>query len=383
MSISRRAAIVCVALACAAAVPAQAQRAFPNLRVGQSVQGRLSTSDPQMHERGRFKVYQFRGQPGVRYVATMQSTDFDAYLHVARTVGGVTDYMFTDDDGGTDTNARLRFTVPAAGTYMVVAQSLGEDGLGAFTVALDTATIRRPVAREVRLGETIRGELTDDDAEYADMADFADTVAVTGYYDMYRFQGRAGQRVRIRMAMEEFVPTVTVGTMENGNFVALQSSESSGIVTVRLPEDATYYVLAGAYGEVTGEYSLSIEDRTNAPAPRTTSIRRGQTVTGSLSSTDAELDDGRRHDAYAYTGRAGERIRISMSSDEFDTVIILGRMVDGAFEQLDSNDDAEAGEGTNSVLEVELPDDGRYIIQATSFSTDQAGDYRLTVGGGR
>lgn len=381
MSISRRAAIVCVALACAAAVPAQAQRAFPNLRVGQSLQGRLSTADPQMYERGRFKVYQFRAQPGVRYVATLQSTDFDAYLHVARTVGGVTDYMLTDDDGGTDTNARLRFTVPTAGTYMLVAQSLGPDGMGAFTVALDTATIRRSVARDVRVGETIRGELTEDDADYADMV--SDTVGMSGYYDVYRFQGRAGQRVRIRMAMEEFIPTVIIGTMENGEFVPIQASEASGILTLRLPEDATYYLQAAAYGEVTGEYSLSIEDRTNAPAPRSTSIRRGQTVTGSLASTDAELDDGRKHDAYAYTGRAGERIRISMSSEDFDTVIILGRMVDGAFEQLDSNDDAGEGEGTNSVLEVELPDDGRYIIQATSFSTDQAGDYRLTVGGGR
>ncbi|HEX6038342.1 hypothetical protein [Longimicrobium sp.] len=381
MTISRRAAAVCVALACAAALPVQAQRAFPTLRVGQSLQGRLSQSDPQMYGRGRFKVYQFRAQPGVRYVATLQSADFDAYLHVARTVGGLTDYMLTDDDGGTETNSRLRFTVPTAGTYMLVAQSLGEDGTGAFTVALDTATIRRPVARDVRPGETIRGELTDDDADYADAG--GDTVSASGFYDLYRFSGRAGQRVRVRMQMEEFIPNVAVGTMEDGEFVAIQSSETSGTVTLRLPEDGTYYVQAGAYGEVTGDYSLTIDDRTNAPAPRTTAVRRGQTVTGALASGDAELDDGRLHDAYSYTGRAGERIRISMSSDEFDTFIVLGRMVDGEFQELESNDDAEGGEGTNSVLEVELPDDGRYIIQATSFAADSEGDYRLTVGGGR
>lgn len=380
MTISRRATVACVALACAAAVPAGAQRAFPTLRVGQSVQGRLAESDAAMHQRGRFKVYQFRAVPGVRYVATMESADFDAYLHVARTVGGVTDYMLTDDDGGTDTNARLRFSVPAEGTYLLVAQSLGEEGTGAFTVALDTAVIRRPVARDVRAGETIRGELTGEDADFADSQ--GDTPDATGYYDLYRFQGRAGQRVRIRMQMEEFIPTVIVGTMDGDELVPLQASESSGTLTVRLPEDGAYFVQAGAYGEVTGEYSLSIEDRTNAPAPRTTSIRRGQTVTGSLGSGDAELDDGRLHDAYAYTGRAGERVRITMSSDDFDTVVILGRIVDGAFEELDSNDDAEAeDEGTNSVLEVELPDDGRYVIQATSFSTDGEGDYRLTVGG--
>lgn len=381
MTISRRAAAVCVALACAAAVPAQAQRAFPSLRLGQSVQGRLASSDPRMHQHGRFKVYQFRGQPGVRYLATLQSGDFDAYLQVARTVGGVTDYMYTDDDGGTDTNSRLRFTVPEAGTYLIVAQSLGEDGTGAFTLALDTVVVRRPVARDVRVGESIRGELADDDADYADMD--GDTLDTSGFYDLYRFQGRAGQRVRVRMQLEEFIPNVAVGTMENGGFVPIESSEMNGVVTLRLPRDGAYYVQAGAYGEVTGEYALAIEDRTNVPAPRTTSVRRGQSVTGSLASGDPELDDGRLHDAYAYTGRAGERIRISLSSEDFDTMIILGRMVDGEFQEIGSNDDAEDGEGTDSVLELELPDDGRYIIQATSFATEGEGQYRLTVGGGR
>jgi hypothetical protein len=272
---------------------------------------------------------------------------------------------------------------------MLVAQSLGDDGTGAFTLALDTARVRAPVVRDVRVGETVRGELTDDDANYADQGDGTDDE-VAGYYDLYRIQARAGQRLRLRMDMEEFFAEVAVGRMENGAFVPLQQSGvtadtavvpiPSGTMVFRVPEDGEYIVQAGAYGEVTGDYTLTIQDRGNAPAPRTTPIRRGQTVTGSLGTGDPELDDGRLHDAYSYTGRAGERIRIALSSDDFDTVVILGRMVDGEFQELESNDDAEEGDGTNSVLEVELPDDGRYVIQATSFATDMEGDYRLTVG---
>lgn len=390
MRIPRRVAAVCLALACAAAVPAHAQRAFPTLRLGQSVQGRLSTADPARYESGRFKVYQFRGQPGVRYVATLQSPDFDAFLSVARTAGGITDYMLTDDDGGEGTDARLRFQVPAAGTYLIVAQALGEDGTGAFTLALDSARVRRSVPRDARVGETVRGELTDEDADYADLDDGTIEDGVGGYYDLYRLQARRGQRLRIRMTMEEFFTDVAIGTMRDGEFQGLMASAatdttavstaSDGAIVFPVPEDGEYYVRAGAFGEVTGEYTLRIEDRANTPAPRTTPIRRGQTVTGALSSTDAELDDGRWHDAYAYTGRAGERIRIAAASDDFDTVVILGRMVDGEFEQLDSNDDAEDGDGTDSVLEVELPDDGRYVIQVTAFAADSGGDYRLTVG---
>ena len=84
MSTRFGAAAVFLALAVAAAVPAQAQR-FSNVRPGQSVEGRLSENDPALFQRGRFKVYQFRAQTGVRYVATLQSGDFDAFLTLART----------------------------------------------------------------------------------------------------------------------------------------------------------------------------------------------------------------------------------------------------------------------------------------------------------
>jgi hypothetical protein len=388
MRLSSGAAAVCLALAFSAEVPAHAQR-FPTLRVGQSVEGRISEGDPALSGRGRFKVYQFRAQAGVRYVASLQSEDFDAVLTLARTTGGLTDYMVQDDDGGTDSNARLRFEVPAAGTYMLVAQSLGEDGTGAFTLALDTSRVRVPTPRGVRVGETIRGELTEDDADFAESGG-AEGDDASGYYDVYRFDATAGQRLRITMEMEEFVPTLTVGTMQDGEFVGLVTSGggaadsavagSGGTLPFRVPEDGEYYLQAGVHGEATGAYTLRIEERRAVPQPRATPIRRGQTVSGTLRQGDPELEDGRWHDAYAYTGRAGERIRITLTSDEFDTMLILGRVVEGEFRELETNDDADDGDGTDSLITLELPEDGRYVIQATSFRDQTEGAYRLTVG---
>lgn len=392
MTIPFRAAALCLALACAAAVPAQAQR-FTNLRVGQSVDARLASGDPAFFDSGRFKVYQFRAQPGLRYVATLRSQDFDAVLSLARTTGGITDFMLRDDDGGGDTDARLRFEVPSAGTYLLVAQALSEDATGEFTLVLDTARVRFPEPRDVRPGETIRGELTTDDAELSELPGGPMDEGMAGFYDAYRFEATAGQRIRIRMEMEESVPTLLVGTMRDGEFVPLEdpsppavdtaAATTSGTVLFRVPEDGEYYVLAGAYGEVAGEYTLRIEERRSAPQPRATAIRRGQTVSGTLREGDPELEDGRWHDAYAYTGRAGERIRISLTSDEFDTVLILGRVVDGEFQELETNDDAEGGDGTDSRIIIELPEDGRYVIQATSFRDMTEGAYRLTVGAPR
>ena len=362
--------------ACAFAAPAEAQprTAFPTLRVGQSVTGTLAEADPAMYERGRFKVYQFQASPGRRYIATMEAGDFDAYLTVARTIGGITDYMMQNDDGGDGTNSRLRFSVPAAGTYLLIAQSLAEEGTGPFTIRLDSATIRPPTVQNLTLGSPVMAALTEDDPEYEDEGE------VGGFYDLYRFQGRAGQRVRVRMDFGEYYPNVEIGRMEGGEFVPLEEGVAGmNTLTVTLPETGEYYLRAGAFGSVTGEYTLRAEERGPAPPPTDTPIRRGETVNGELSDEDAELEDGRWFDSYVYTGRAGERLRIDLASEDFDTYLIFGQMVGQEFQELASNDDAEDGEGLDSALEVTLPGDGRFFIRATAFSAGSEGAYTLRV----
>jgi hypothetical protein len=67
-----------------------------------------------------------------------------------------------------------------------------------------------------------------------------------------------------------------------------------------------------------------------------------------------------------------------MDSDEFDTYVAIGRMEDcGDFEEIATMDDG--GEGTNTLLEVTLPEDGEYVIRANSYSADETGSYTLVV----
>jgi hypothetical protein len=372
-----RTAAAGLVLVCAMAAPAHAQPrpgAFPTLRIGQSVTGSIAESDPALYQRGRFKAYQFQASPGRRYIATLESDDFDAYLTVARTVAGITDHMLMDDDGsGEGTGSRLRFTVPAAGTYLILAQSLGEDGTGSFTLRLDSATIRAPRPQAFTLGTPVQGELSDGDAEYED-------AGAEGFYDLYRVQGRAGQRLRIRMEMGDFYPSIELGTMEGGQFQPLENvTPGDKIITATLPAEGEYFIRAGAYGDVKGEYTLTAEERAAPAPPRTTAIRNGETANGELSEGDAELDDGRWYDAYVYTGRAGERLRVDLRSEDFDAYVAIGTLEGGVFTEMASNDDAEDGEGLDSRLEFELPEDGRYVIQATSFSAGGTGKYEVTV----
>ena len=365
-------ATVLAAVALAAA-PLRAQRdaAFPVLAVGQRATGQLSAADPALYERGPFKVYRFQAQGGRRYVATLQSSDFDAFLTVARTVGGITDHMLMDDDGGGETNARLRFTAPQTGTYLLIAQALSAEGTGAFTVGLDTMPAKQLAIADLRVGQTVTGALAETDREYAA------GPGGGGFFDVYRLRGTPGQRLRLHMQMGDYYPTLNAGTMEGDAFVPGAFGQGQGVLLLTLPESGETLVQAGAEGEVLGEYTLTVADRGPAVAPRPVRLSLGQPVDGRLQAGDAENEeDGRWTDHYTITGRAGERIRVTMAAEGFDTYLSIGRMVDGAFQELASNDDEGEG-GTNSAVEVELPAAGEYLIVATSFAAGGEGEYRI------
>lgn len=360
--------LACAALAVAAlalAAPAAAQDFLP-LSVGQTVSGQLEERDPVLTEGGRFRVYRFQAEPGRRYVATMDSDDFDAYLQVARTVGGITDFMSGDDDGGRGTNARLRFTVPAAGTYLLVAQALMEDGIGGFTVGLMTVEVRPPTVRDIALGQRLSGALTESDPEDDG-----------GFYNLYRFQGTAGQRVRVRFISDEIGGSVTVGHLNGDEFVPLDDVDGGwgNVTNVTLPADGAYHVRVGAYGDV-GAYTVSVEERVIVPL-RPHPLRRGEDVSGTLGPGDAETDEGKWVDAYSFTLRAGEQVTITHRSSDFDAYLLLGRMTNGVFEELERDDDG--GGDLNSEIVFTAPAAGEYVIQATSFSAGAEGDYVVRV----
>jgi hypothetical protein len=365
------ATVLAVALAAAAPLRAQPDAAFPVLAVGQRASGQLSAADPALYERGPFKVYRFQAQAGRRYVATLQSADFDAYLTVARTVGGITDHMLMDDDGAGETNARVRFTAPATGTYLLIAQSLLPEGSGAFTLGVDTMPAKRLAIADLRVGQTVTGALEESDREYGA------GPGGGGFFDLYRVRGTPGQRLRLRMQMGELYPALNAGTMEGDEFVPDAFGHGQGVLLLTIPESGETLVQAGVEGEVLGEYTLTVADRGPAVAPRPVRLSRGQPVNGRLEAGDAENEeDGRWTDHYVITGRAGERIRVTMAAEAFDAYLSIGRMVDGAFQELASNDD-EGEQGTNSAVEVELPEAGEYVIIATSFAAGGEGEYRI------
>lgn len=360
-------------LATFAAAPAAAQHT--PIRVGQSVTGTLVQNDPTMSSRGRFKVYRFEARKGDRLVATLESRDFDPYLTLVRSVGGITEELESNDDSN-GPDSRIRFTVPADGGYLLVAQSLEEEGMGGFTLAL-----RQPAApttaqtREIRLGQPVEGSLAETDAILDDDE---------SYYDTYTLSAREGQRLLVEMKSDAFDTFLAFGRMENGEFSPISTNDDGGDGTnsalrVTVPAGGEFIVRANSLGaEATGAYTLTVTER---PAPAAEAnpqpITAGRDVQGRLEDTDPVMEDDSFYDYYTYRGRAGERLTITMESDDFDAFLAFGRLEGTTFEEIATNDDGP--NGTGSQIEVTLPSDGTYVIRANSLSGGSTGAYTLRV----
>ena len=92
-----------------------------------------------------------------------------------------------------------------------------------------------------------------------------------------------------------------------------------------------------------------------------------------LDATDDYLvEDNSYIDTYTFTGEAGQRIVITMSSQELDSYLIL----------LDPNgnsvaQDDDSADNLDARIEVVLPVDGTYTVYANSYGSGAAGAYTI------
>jgi hypothetical protein len=90
------------------------------------------------------------------------------------------------------------------------------------------------------------------------------------------------------------------------------------------------------------------------------------------------MRDGTPYDLWNYVGAAGETIRITLHSDDFDAFVSIGTVTNGVFTAIESADDGAGG--THSRLDITLPFAGEYVIRANSLSPRRpTGDYILRI----
>lgn len=108
-------------------------------------------------------------------------------------------------------------------------------------------------------------------------------------------------------------------------------------------------------------------DQYNPPGPR--AITLNQPVPGELTT--------RTYDLWSFSGNAGDRIRMFLSSDAFDSYLLFGRMVNGVFTPIETDDDG--GGNLNSLIVYRLEEAGEYVVRAQSLGGRSHGAYQLSV----
>ena len=106
------------------------------IRPGQSVSGQLDEKDSRLPDQTYFERWTFTATAGQRLIVTLSSSDFDAYAIVARAIGQDVEYLAQRDDGGGGTDAQIVFVAPAAGEYMIIANTREPGGKGRYSLSI-------------------------------------------------------------------------------------------------------------------------------------------------------------------------------------------------------------------------------------------------------
>ena len=340
------------------------------LRYGDSVIGTISDASPEVY-------YTFQAQQGDILTISMQRSSgaLDPYLQIVD--GDRFVIAQNDDQIGADTrNAHIdALIINRSGTYIIVATRY-DNSAGSFVLALEeTADSGRGSTRLAPLplayGESAIGSL--------------DSQQVARYYS---FAAQAGELVTIDLERGDTGDLDAYVTLADGEFQSLIEDDDSGegqnarIADYRIPADGRYHIIAtryeGAAGATSGEYRLTLDilDSTLADLPPdTATLTYGTSVTG-------EINANNPADLYAFYGRAGEIVSISMTRVDGNLDAFL-ELLNNAQEVVAGNDDG--GNNQNALIaNYSLPGTGMYTIRARRFSGSEgnpntAGGYVLVL----
>lgn len=346
------------------------------IRIGDAVDGELDGADGGNQFGQRADAWSFSATAGQRIVATLGSDAFDTFLELFSEVnfpdaGGRWSVDADDDGAGEGTNSRLTTTIPADGQYTLEVRAFTGEGEGTYNLSLEEAP-PEPEPMELAFGTTVQGEIVDADPRDGESRGF----------DAYRFTGEMGNRVQVIMRSGDFDTFLQIGSPE-GDFYAMASDDdglgegTDSRLNYTLPSSGDFILRASPlYADADGLYSLELIDRGPQPAPG--SILVGATARGTLTEDDALAEDGSFYDAYRISVKAGDKLRLTMVSNEFDAFIEIGREDEsGMFSSIVSDDDGLSD--THAKVDWAVEDEGDYVIRARSFAQGQSGSYALTI----
>jgi hypothetical protein len=325
--------------------------------------GTLSVGEDTLSSGEYADVYSFAGLQGESVVIDLRSSDFDPYL-ILRTPDGRQEE--NDDHEGDASRSLLSLALPADGIYEVTVTTYRPGETGSYALQID-----RQFATETAAGPRVeRGSLSIGD----------DTLRTGEYVDVYDFDGRPGQHVRLDLTSDDF-DTYLILKNPAGEQVENDDADRPGhsVVESELTELGPYRIMVTSYeaGE-SGAYELVLaleSGGTQTGRSRdVVTLGMGANSTGELSPNDGQLETGEYRDIYVFDGSIGDNVAVEMSSTEFDTYIILLTPTGETIE----NDDDE-GSTSRSRIDLTLRETGRYRLVATSYKVGATGSYEVAL----
>lgn len=371
------------AAALCATQPVQGQAQDGTLVIGRTFDGELGQGDQVSGGKQQYyDEWSIGGRAGQHVSVIMESDAFDTQLQ-ARLPDGTT---FVNDDNhwiAETTNSRLDMVVPDTGRLVVRAQAFRPAESGAYTIrlvsteSLQTAADAATPPQAIAIGQSREGALSSD----------GDSQVAGRYVDRYEFTGRRGQRVDLNVS-GDFDTMLTLSgpgnySVRNDDDTTAGEPTLNSRILATLPADGRYVIAVTSYGRGdTGDYALATDLNRSQVADTefidadAEPLAFGRTLTSELGKDDDTLNSGEYLERYSFTGRRGQPVTVDLSSDEFDTYLIL-RTPSG--EQIDIDD---TGDSLNSRFERVLEEDGVYTIVATSYAPAATGRFQLALSEG-
>ena len=335
--------------------------------------------------------YRFRGSAGDTVTVTMSRAggDLNSYLFLLDENGQV---LYEDDDsGGENGNARMTYTLPADGSYLIQATRFGqEQGTTSGSYLLELFSDSPPPAEPAE---------PDIPAEYAGLPKISigETVEATlsdaRYMDVYVFNGTAGDSIVIEMeslnkgesnALDPLLILLDaqrVPLAEHDDIVDGQERDSR--IEFVLPETGYYAIVATRFeqaeGASSGPYALMLRPGADdVGGDDTGDVSAADVGAAPLEQLDAEplaVDEPMQHTGFGlYTFTASGGKSITLQAEDGDTVLILA---DAGLNEIDAS-------SAGVLSGVVLPETGQYLAIAAPLlgpaGDDQPATLALSIG---
>lgn len=314
---------------------------------GVPVTGRLEGGDQTLTSGEYYDAFTFQGQQGQFVSIRLNSTEFDPYVILR-----LPDKTQQDnDDFGGSVNAGIDVTLPATGTYRVLATTYqpGETGTYSLSVSLGSAAV------------TPQPQVTP-------------TPAVTPPPAVWPSQPSTPPATPSWPTTPPAAPT----------WPSTPSAAPSTPPVTPAPAWPSVPPTQAPAAPAWPTPSTTVTPPAPvAPVPSSNTgggpLTRGQTVSGVLANGDHTLTSGEYYDEWTIQAQAGQSLTINMNSDQFDTYIIVVHPSAAPGQQAQQTENDDFGTGTNSQVSLVCPVTGEYRILATSYAPGNTGTYTLSV----